>query len=99
MTENVEPKLFTQIQLNDLVRNFCVTKAKAELLGFRLQYHQHLCVQVERSGLVLCADIPGFMDEFVIEYNKEQWRLFIDSFETNLKAVLLHNGNMYYSCW
>lgn len=35
------------------------------------------------------------MDEFGIQYNKEEWRLFIDLFKTTLKAVLLHNDNMY----
>lgn len=26
-------------------------------------------------------------------HNPEEWRLFIDSSKTSLKAVLLHNGN------
>ena len=29
------------------------------------------------------------------EYNSVDWRLFIDSSELGLKAVLLHNGNQY----
>ena len=32
-------------------------------------------------------------DELNIEYNPEEWRLFIDSSKLSLKAVLLHNGN------
>ena len=35
----------------------------------------------------------GLMDELNIEYNPEEWRLFIDSSKLSLKAVLLHNGN------
>lgn len=37
------------------------------------------------------------MNEFGIEYKKEEWRLFIDSSKTSLKAVLLHNGNTHAS--
>jgi hypothetical protein len=29
------------------------------------------------------------------QHNTPEWRLFIDSSEFNLKAVLLHNGNKY----
>ena len=33
------------------------------------------------------------MHELNIEYNPEEWRLFIDSSKLSLNAVLLHNGN------
>ncbi|GBN41487.1 hypothetical protein AVEN_140492-1 [Araneus ventricosus] len=32
---------------------------------------------------------------FDIEYDPSEWYLFIDSSETSLKAVLLHNGNSF----
>jgi len=38
------------------------------------------------------------MNEFGIEYKKEEWRLFIDSSKTSLKVVLLHNVCIN-SCW
>ncbi|GBN57729.1 hypothetical protein AVEN_58151-1 [Araneus ventricosus] len=34
---------------------------------------------------------------FDIEYDPSEWRLFIDSFKTSLKTVLLHNGNSFAS--
>ncbi|GBP53241.1 hypothetical protein EVAR_88125_1 [Eumeta japonica] len=34
---------------------------------------------------------------FEIEYDSTEWRLFIDSSKTSLKAVLLHNGNVFAS--
>ena len=37
------------------------------------------------------------MNEFGIEYKKEDRRLFIDSSKTGFKGVLLHNGNAYVS--
>lgn len=48
------------------------------------------------NGLVYCNNIEGLIDEFKsISYKAEDWRLFIDSSTRSLKAVLLHNGNIY----
>ena len=41
-----------------------------------------------------CKDIGGLMSELGCEHNPADWRLFIDSSKTSLKAVLLHNGNI-----
>jgi hypothetical protein len=46
---------------------------------------------------VYCSDIFGFMEKFNIEYDVNEWRLFIDSSKRSLKAVLLHNGSKYAS--
>ena len=42
--------------------------------------------------VVYCHNVAGLMDELKIQYANEEWRLFIDSSKTSLKAVLLHNG-------
>ena len=34
------------------------------------------------------------MSKLGCEHNPADWRLFIDSSKTSLKAVLLHNGNI-----
>jgi hypothetical protein len=44
-------------------------------------------------GLVACTDIDGLMQTLNINHNPLDWRLFIDSSNLSLKAVLLHNGN------
>jgi len=44
-------------------------------------------------GLVACTDIDGLMQTLSINHNSLDWRLFIDSSNLSLKAVLLHNGN------
>ena len=43
--------------------------------------------------VVYCHNVAGLMDELKIQYANEEWRLFIDSSKTSLKAVLLHNGH------
>lgn len=113
-SENLEPKLFNQTELNDLVRDLGLTKEKAEIIGLRLKEknvlasgtiiyayrtrEQQFSQYFKQEGdLVYCSDISGVMNEFGIEYKKEEWRLFIDSSKTSLKAVLLHNGNTYAS--
>ncbi|KAJ8887178.1 hypothetical protein PR048_013393 [Dryococelus australis] len=43
-TDNLEPKLFTQTELNDLFRDLGLTKEKAELFGSRLKEKNVLAV-------------------------------------------------------
>lgn len=45
------------------------------------------------NGICFCSDVSNLMAEFGCEYVSDQWRLFIDSGKSTLKAVLLHNGN------
>ena len=44
-------------------------------------------------GPVACPDIDGLMQTLNINHSPLDWRLFIDSSQSSLKAVLLHNGN------
>lgn len=53
---------------------------------FRKYYDQH-------KSLVFCRDIEGLFDEFQVDHNSDNWRLFIDSSNRSLKAVLFNNGN------
>ena len=47
------------------------------------------------SSLFYCNDIQGLFQEIDIAYSASDWHLFIDSSKRSLKAVLLHNGNVY----
>jgi len=49
------------------------------------------------GALLYCNDSCGLTEELQLQYVPEQWRLFIDSSEVILKAVLLHNGNIHLS--
>ena len=47
------------------------------------------------ENICYCKNIiGGLMSELGCEHNPADWRLFIDSSKTSLKAVLLHNGNI-----
>lgn len=47
------------------------------------------------NQISFCSDIRGLMQALHIEYDIEDWRLFIDASKSGLKAVLLHNDNVY----
>ncbi|GBM51842.1 hypothetical protein AVEN_8705-1 [Araneus ventricosus] len=80
--ESNDPQLFPQSELNDLVRDLGLSKNSAELLDVDLVY---------------CSNIPGLMAQFQIEYDAQEFRLFVDSCKRSFKAVLLHNVNKYTS--
>lgn len=48
----------------------------------------------EEKELFFCKDIPGLFASINLVYNPSEWRLFIDSSKSSLKAVLLHIGNV-----
>lgn len=45
------------------------------------------------NSFVHCNDVDGLMSEMAIAYKPEEWRLFIDSSKSSLKAVLLFTDN------
>ena len=47
------------------------------------------------GDLVYCNNNQELMEELQLEHTTEQWRVFTDSPKVSLKAVLLHNGNMF----
>lgn len=108
------PQLFSQAELNDLVRDLGLSKDAAEMLGSKLKnknllssgtafsWYRHREREFSHffsneGNLVFCNDVHGIMTRFNIDYDPSQWRLFIDSSKTSLKAVLLHNGNVFAS--
>ena len=47
------------------------------------------------EDLCYFKDVEGLFRAVGIDHDPTQWRLFIDSSTKSLKAVLLHNGNIY----
>ena len=45
------------------------------------------------GDLVYCNDIDGLMAALMIAHDPDEWRVFIDTSKTSLKAISLHNGN------
>lgn len=47
----------------------------------------------EQNDLTYCSNIHGLFRQLGYEHKPDEWRLFIDSSKSALKAVILHNGN------
>ena len=47
----------------------------------------------DENLMSFCIAIDGLMDAMNLHHNPSEWRLFIDSSKSSLKAVLLHNTN------
>ena len=62
---------------------------------FRNRQEEFQDFYTEENDLVYCNNICGVMDVLDHEHKTTEWRLFIDSSKTSLKAVLLHNGNKF----
>ena len=89
------PHFITQEDLNDLVRDLNLSKDKSELLASRLQqWNLLLGTKVtfyrkrskDLSGLFsddgqlcYCNNIPGLFESIGINYDPNDWRLFLDS--------------------
>ena len=50
---------------------------------------------LDHPSLCYYTDIQGLFQEIGIVYSASDWRLFFDSSKQSLKALLLHNGNVY----
>ena len=66
--------------------------------GVRGTFYRTRHAQLEKcfaakNGVCYCSDIPGLLEQFGFEHDPAEWRLFIDSSKSSLKAVSLHNGN------
>ncbi|GFQ73097.1 uncharacterized protein TNCT_321491 [Trichonephila clavata] len=49
----------------------------------------------KKEHVVACIGVNILMNFMNISYDRNNWRLFIDSFKLNLKAVLLPNGKLF----
>ena len=46
------------------------------------------------NTLCFCNNIDALMGALGVQHIPSEWRLFIDSSKSSIKAVLLHNGNL-----
>ena len=59
----------------------------------RIRHQSFSTYFILSDGLCFCHDVTGLFNAIGISFNPNEWRLFIDSSNRSLKAVLLHNGN------
>lgn len=49
----------------------------------------------EINGITYLRNLHGLFELFEVQHDPNEWRLFIDGSVSSLKALLLHNGNVY----
>ena len=49
----------------------------------------------QEGGVVFCNDVCSVMEVLGLEYNLNQWHLFIESSRVSLKVVLHHSGSRF----
>jgi len=77
-------------------KNLLELKTKVSFYRNRDFEFRKYFVQDKKSSLVFCKDVEGLMNVFQPNsYKTSDWRLFIDSSKRSIKAVLLHNTNVY----
>ena len=65
---------------------------------FRNRQEEFQDLYSEENDLVYCNNICALMDVLDHEHKTTEWRLFIDSSKTSLKAALLHMGTNFLLC-
>lgn len=80
--------------LGSRLKGWNLLHRETKICHFRNRDEQFKFYFSQDGDLVYCNDINSVMDMLKIEFDPSQWRLFIDSSKTSLKAVLLHNGNV-----
>jgi hypothetical protein len=111
-TESQSPQLFTQSELKneDLglpkekaeflgsrLREQNLLAAGTSMCWYRSTEQEFTSCVSKDGDLVYCCNIPGLMQKFGVQFEANEWRLFIHSSKRSLKAVLLHYGNNYVS--
>ena len=80
--------------LGSRLKQWSLLEKDTKISKFRLRHEKLSSFFDVKDNLCYCKDVSGLMIELGYEHDSDEWRLFIDSSKTSLKAVLLHNGNV-----
>ena len=79
--------------LGSRLQEWNLLQPNTKISHFRHRHLQFSSFYSQENNVCFCHNINGLMQQLGCLYDAEQWRLFIDSNKTSIKAVLLHNGN------
>ena len=81
--------------LGSRLQQWNLLAADTKITSFRSRQTTLAAFFEMKETLCYCSNIDKLLQELGIVHHPEEWRLFIDSSKLSLKAVLLHNGNIY----
>jgi hypothetical protein len=79
--------------LGSRLKEWNLLQRGATVAHFRHRHMKFAAYYSVEHGFCFCHDVTGLMRELDKKYVAEEWRLFIDSSSSSLKAALLNNGN------
>jgi hypothetical protein len=79
--------------LSSRLKQWNLLDPSVKITDQRKRHHSFSIFFTLEKGLCFCNDVAALFQEIGIPCNPREWRLFIDSSNRSLKAVLLHNGN------
>lgn len=75
------------------INGFMFSSADTNICEYRDRSKTLASFYIEDDGMAYSENIHGLFNELNEQYDATEWRLFIDSSKSALKAVLLHIGN------
>jgi len=81
--------------LGSRLRGWNLLQKDTKLCFFRNRQEEFQDFYSEENDLDYCNNICAGMDVLDHEHKTTEWRLFVDSSKSSLKAVLLHNDNKF----
>lgn len=79
--------------LTSRLKQWNLLDPSVKITSQRKRHHAFSIFFTLENGLCFCNNVTALFQEIGIPCNPQEWRLFIDSSNRSLKAVLLHNGN------
>ena len=86
------PKVKAEI-LGSRLQQWNLLQEGTTIFSFRQRNKSLSSYYAIANSICYCTNVDGLMNHLGYEHNPADWRLFIDSSKTSLKAVLLHNEN------
>ena len=80
--------------LGSCLKQWNLLENDTKISEFRLCHEKLSSFFDVKNNLCYCKDVSGLKIELGYEHDSDEWRLFINSSKTSIKAVLLHNTNV-----
>ena len=84
-----------QNELTDLIKDLNLLKDNCRVGVQKTRHKEYSKFYSVEEGLCFCKDVEGLFCVIGIDHILSEWILFIDSSVESLKAILLHNGNIW----
>jgi hypothetical protein len=75
-------------------QNHCLLDNTVKVTAFSSRQKDFEQFFIEEGEFSACKNVEGMMAAMNIRYNRDEWRLFMDSSMHSIKAVLLHKGKV-----